>query len=126
MATEIVAEKDELSRRVNRLEADNLKLHEQVASMALAPQGDDLSEELRLLAEEKSAIEKNYALLKRQYAQLQDQYDAAGSLFPDNSDLVAENRTLRGALDRLTEERDELKAGLDATIAKLETLMAEV
>lgn len=128
MASEIVEEKDEMSRRVTRLETENLKLHEQIASMALAPQGggEELAEELRLVAEEKAAIEKNYALLKRQYAQLQDQYDAAGSQMDDNSDLMVENRTLRSALNRLTEERDEMKASLDAAIAELESLMTEV
>lgn len=129
-AQEIAEEKVVLSARVTALEKENLKLHEQIATHALAPEPDaGVSEELEALRAEKTTLEQNYQLLKRQYVSLQDELEAledgkatSSSDMPDQA-LIAENAQLKARVRYLEEEKASVRDDLDGAIERLETMV---
>jgi chromosome segregation ATPase len=135
-AIHMAAEKAALEGRVTALEQENLKLHEQVATLSLTPEPPANDGALAALREEKEALEGNYSLLKRQYAALQDEAEAlrdgaaegataTGSDGEMESRLRGENAELKKAIMVLKAERDDIRAELDGSIAKLETLLED-
>ncbi|NVJ71474.1 MAG: hypothetical protein HWE08_14030 [Alphaproteobacteria bacterium] len=127
------AEKATLESRVGALEQENLKLHEQVATLSLRDTGADSDDALEALREEKAAIEQNYSLLKRQYATLQDEMEAledrlAASTAANGQggDAVAgENAELKKAIMALQAERDDIRTELDGAITKIEAMVGD-
>ncbi|MFC4349250.1 hypothetical protein ACFO5Q_15465 [Kordiimonas lipolytica] len=135
-AEKMRAEKATLESRVGALEQENLKLHEQVATLSLQDNGADTDAAMATLAEEKAAIEQNYGLLKRQYATLQDEMEgledrlaaqAAASSDGGDADsaMAAENAELKKAVMALKAERDEIRSELDGAIGQLETIVGD-
>lgn len=126
------AEKATLESRVTSLEQENLKLHEQVATLSLQDNSQTDANALATLREEKQALEHNYNLLKRQYATLQDEMEAredaatpAGADSEAETRLRGENAELKKAIMALKAERDDIRTELDSAIAKLEPLVEE-
>ncbi len=139
-AEKMRAEKATLESRVGALEQENLKLHEQVATLSLQDNGADTDAAMATLAEEKAAIEQNYGLLKRQYATLQDEMEAledrlaaqtaanaegGGTGGGNDEALAAENAELKRAVMALKAERDGIRSELDGAIGQLETLVGD-
>lgn len=127
------AEKATLESRVTSLEQENLKLHEQVATLSLQDNSQTDSGAMATLKEEKQALEHNYNLLKRQYATLQDEMEAREDAAPApaagdgeaEARLRGENAELKKAIMALKAERDDIRTELDTAIAKLEPLVEE-
>lgn len=131
-AIHLAAEKAAFESRVAALEQENLKLHEQVATLSLQDSGADKGDALAAATAEMEAMEQNYSLLKRQYASLQDELEGlrdAAPVVADSSEmetkLRAENAELKKAIMVLKSERDDIRKELDGTIAKLETLVED-
>ncbi|TNE62473.1 MAG: hypothetical protein EP335_12865 [Alphaproteobacteria bacterium] len=129
VAHEMAEDKRALGERVARLEAENLKLHEQVAAFALAAPAEAADDgRAAALEAEKAALEQNYQLLKRQYASLQDELelaqDAPAAPISD-SELAEENARLKQEVLDLTAARDGIRAELDSAIEQLESMIAE-
>ncbi|NVJ99809.1 MAG: hypothetical protein HWE25_16780 [Alphaproteobacteria bacterium] len=127
------AEKATYESRIASLEQENLKLHEQVATLSLQDNTAADDGALAALKEEKQALEHNYNLLKRQYATLQDEMEARedAAPAPEGGDaemeakLRGENAELKKAIMALKAERDTIRDELDTAIAKLEPLVKE-
>jgi len=131
-AIHLAAEKAAFESRVTALEQENLKLHEQVATLSLQENSSDKGDALAAATAEMEALEQNYNLLKRQYASLQDEMEGLRDTAPtgDSSSemeikLRAENAELKKAIMVLKSERDDIRKELDGTIAKLETLVED-
>lgn len=135
MAAKLTTEKSALESRITALEQENLKLHEQVASLSLQESAPVDENALAQIKDEKAAIEQNYMLLKRQYATLQDEMEALQNAEPAevveanghevDDRLVGENAELKRMVMALKSERDDVKSELDGAIAKLETLVGD-
>lgn len=124
VAVTIADEKAQMAERITALEQENLKLHEQVAALALQSASSDADEKIASLEQEKAAIDQNYQMLKERYAELQG--DLASSDENENqanSTLQAENIKLRETLASMEQEKTKLKSELDKTIAELEALL---
>lgn len=125
----------ELEERFHAVEQENLRLHEQVATLSLASnnEADDTAGRVAALETEKHAIQQNYDLLKRQYTSLQDEFEGlqdnigADNISHDQADssLTDEIRTLRSALDATVNERDKIRTELDEVINELEGYLAQ-
>lgn len=131
-AIHLAAEKAAFESRVAALEQENLKLHEQVATLSLQNNSSDNGEALIAAKTDLKAIEQNYSLLKRQYANLQDELESLRDAAPTGdssgemeSQLRAENAELKKAIMVLKSERDDIRKELDSSIAKLETLVED-
>ncbi len=128
----LAAEKAAFESRIAALEQENLKLHEQVATLSLKDSSPDSDEALAAARAELQAVERNYSLLKQQYANVQDELeglreaqapsDGSGEM---ESKLRAENAELKKAIMVLKSERDDIRKELDSNIAKLETLVED-
>lgn len=124
VAVTIADEKAQMAERITALEQENLKLHEQVAALALQPASLDADEKIASLEQEKAAIDQNYQMLKERYAELQGDLASSGENENQaNSTLQAENIKLREALASMEQEKTKLKSELDKTIAELEALL---
>ena len=133
MAASTAEEKIALTGRVNSLEQENLKLHEQVAAFALQPDPvvpDPIVDDARIseLETEKSAIENNYRMLKEKYAALQDEMEAQPAASPDtilDNVGAVENSRLKQIIAEMEEEKNAIKGDLDKAIAELETMLED-
>lgn len=124
-----------LEERFHAVEQENLRLHEQVATLSLASDNEteDTTGRIAALETEKHAIQQNYDLLKRQYTSLQDEFEglqdnvSPPSNSDDHTDTDIENevRTLRSALDATVSERDMIRTELDNVINELEGYLAQ-
>ena len=123
-ASSITAEKAQLAERVAKLEAENLKLHEQIAAHALQTPSADLERQLAATLEEKSALEQNYRLLKSKYADLQETADKPRGLKIDLNAKLEKER-LQEKLEEMRAEKEMIKAELDSAIANLEPLAGD-
>jgi len=129
-SAEVMREKDALTERLVALEAENLKLHEQVAVYALQPNAQALEARYETLQEEYAATNSNYRMLKQQYAALQDAMEArssaeAGTDSTGQNASQAETVRLNSLLAALSAEKDTMRAELDKAIAELETVLEE-
>jgi len=125
-----------LSDRITALEAENLKLHEQVAAYALQPEPQTDDTHIKTLQEENAATTRNYQMLKQQYAVLQDELEARNasvSAGPEagpegdgaQSASQAENTHLKELVATLSEEKNTVRAELDKVISELEAVLEE-
>tara|TARA_R110002096_G_scaffold112431_7_gene244941 strand:+ start:203 stop:694 length:492 start_codon:yes stop_codon:yes gene_type:complete len=124
VALTMAEEKAQMSERINTLEQENLKLHEQVAALALQPAAPGMSDSITALEQEKTAIEQNYQMLKDRYAELQN--DVATTDDSASSDVDAlrqENTRLSAAVSTMEREKATLRTELDKTIAELEAML---
>lgn len=113
--------------RMQSLEQENHRLHEQIAALSLQePQADD-SEGTAALEAEKNALQQNYDLLKRQYTSLQDEFEGLQNQVGRDSEAngAGDDTALKQQVDMLLRERSELRTELDSVIAELETYLTE-
>lgn len=133
---EATAGRASLEDRLHSIEQENLRLHEQVATLSLSGTPSDLSDNsgrIEQLEAEKHAVERNYDLLKRQYTSLQDEFeglqDSMGAAISSETstdvDTLSELQTLRSALDAVTHERDQIRHELDQVISELEQYLMQ-
>lgn len=129
-AEELAAHSD----RVQSLEQENLRLHEQVAAVSLQQPDKGADSNLAEVEAEKAALQQNYDLLKRQYTSLQDEFeglqDRMGAESPTdtehtNASPSEETEDLRRQIGSLVRERNEMRDELDAAIAELESFLAD-
>lgn len=123
-ASSITAEKAKLAERVAKLEAENLKLHEQIAAHALQTPSADLERQLATSLEEKSALEQNYKLLKSKYADLQEEAEKPKPIGIDMATQI-KMQQLQKHLEKVQTEKEVIKAELDKAIASLEPLAGD-
>ena len=127
-ATKLVELQNGLEGKIASLEAENLKLHEQVAAYALTSENaDSASERITVLEAEKAAIAANYQMLKEKYAALQDALESAegGAVTGGAEDnaMALENNRLKQIVAEMEEEKSAIKSELDKTIGELETML---
>ncbi len=114
------------AERMQKLEQENLRLHEQIATLSLQAPAEKDIEQVKSLEAEKSALQQNYDLLKRQYTSLQDEFEG----LQNRMDIVSPESTatgddgLRQQVADLGRERDEIRSELDTAIAELEGYLA--
>lgn len=118
------------AQRLQSLEQENLRLHEQIATLSLQTTSEDNSDALMAAEAEKKALQQNYELLKRQYTSLQDEFeglqnrmDAPTSTADDAGDDNG-SEALRREIGQLMRERDAIRDELDQAIAELENFVA--
>ncbi|MFC3052697.1 hypothetical protein [Kordiimonas pumila] len=126
-----VQENTFLKAHIASLEQENLKLHEQVATLALTDT-DAPDSRIQELEHQNAALEQNYQLLKNRYAALRDEFDslqeklsAPPTSQSDNADqeLQSENNALKAKIADMEYEKNTIKAELDKTIQDLETMV---
>ncbi|MBL4639821.1 MAG: hypothetical protein JKY57_04755 [Kordiimonadaceae bacterium] len=125
-AATIAEEKAAMATRINVLEQENLKLHEQVATLALQPAAQDTRGQVEILTQEKATLSQEVQQLKNSYAALQDETQNApvGEAGTHNtSDMEAANAYLKAENATMQQEKAMMRAELDKTIAELETLL---
>ncbi|MCK0068347.1 hypothetical protein [Kordiimonas laminariae] len=124
-AASITNEKVQLAERVAKLEAENLKLHEQIAAYALQTPSADIERQLTTVQEEKASLEQNYKLLKTKYADL---LEAQETPKPVDINLSAqiEMQRMKKMLEEMQAEKEMIKAELDKAIANLDPLAGDV
>jgi len=129
MAAIAVEAKNTLAERVSSLEQENLKLHEQVAALALQPTESTNDTRVAELEAEKAAINDNFLMLKQKFAQLQDQLEnQAASTNGEQSDpnaAMAENNRLKQIITEMEAEKTAIKGELDKTIGELESMLED-
>lgn len=114
------------AERVQALEQENLRLHEQIATLSLQEAGADPSEGAAKLEAENEALKQNYDLLKRQYTNLQDEHEGLQDRMANMaSSSTGGDQELQKQVNALASERDEIKSELDSVIKELEAFMAE-
>ncbi len=124
VAVTMAEEKSQMAERITALEQENLKLHEQVAALALQPATPEMSGKVESLEQEKAAIEQNYQLLKDRYTELQDNLANSSNTEGANDNVLhTDNAKLREALSNMEQEKAKLKLELDKTIADLEAML---
>lgn len=120
--------------RIQSLEQENLRLHEQIAAAALQQPETDNDHKLAEVESEKSALQQNYDLLKRQYTSLQDEFEGlqdrmgetgTGDLDQTNAPSNDETDELRRQIGSLVRERNDMRDELDTAIAELEGFLAD-
>lgn len=121
-----------LKAHIQSLEQENLKLHEQVASLSLQSNSEDQNassdETVLELEAAKASIEQNYQLLKNRYAALQDELENLQQTPHSSSDgdsVMAENLALRQEIASMKQEKETLKGELDKAIATVETMLED-
>ena len=126
-STAAIAEKD---ARIEALESENLRLHEQIATLSLQqdtpPVEKDDSRYSELQAE-KNALQQNYDLLKRQYTSLQDEMEGMESGNSNDGTSSGNDKELsimKATVESLTEERDMIRMELDKAIQELESFLS--
>ena len=132
--TSASAEQSAQNERIQSLEQENLRLHEQVAAAALQQPEADNNGKLAELESEKSALQQNYDLLKRQYTSLQDEFEGLqdrmgeeGTADTEQTSAPSNEETdeLRRQIGSLMRERNDIRDELDATITELEGFLAD-
>lgn len=125
VAVTMADEKAQMTERIAVLERENLKLHEQVAALALKPATSETHDRLENLEQEKAALEQNYQLLKARYEELQDAQTNTETEHSnrDDSGMRVENERLTGLISNMELEKATLQNELDQTIAELEALL---
>lgn len=124
VALTMAEEKAHMAERINTLEQENLKLHEQVAALALQPASPDMGDRISVLEQEKAAIEQNYQLLKSRYAELQEEATTtAGDTSSGDDALRIENAKLSATVSTMKQDKATLRSELDKTIAELEAML---
>jgi len=123
IAKAAAGENTTMADRIASLEQENLKLHEQVAALALQPAANDVDKGLESLREEKATLARDYQLLKSQHADLKNQLsnDNTGSEADLDLQKIIDGLTHKNAM--MEQEKSSLKKELDKTIADLEALM---
>ncbi len=121
------------NERIQVLEQENLRLHEQMAAISLQePPTDD--KKITPVEVEQTALQQNYDLLKRQYTSLQDEFEGLQDrMGTDNTDSAADSDApsndetdgLRRQIGALMRERDDMRDELDSAIAELESFLAD-
>jgi predicted nuclease with TOPRIM domain len=120
--------------RIQSLEQENLRLHEQVATASL--QQPEASNDGRLteVEAEKVALQQNYDLLKRQYTSLQDEFEGlqdrvsrenSGDADQNDTPTNEETDSLRRQIGSLMRERNDMRDELDTVIAELEGFLTD-
>lgn len=124
----LIAEKD---ARIEALEGENLRLHEQIATLSLqqdVPSVDAGDKDYSALEAEKNALQQNYDLLKRQYTSLQDEMEGMETdSMPSSGEAPADDKELsimKATVESLTEERDMIRNELDNAINELESFLS--
>lgn len=123
VAATMADEKTQMAERITALEQENLKLHEQVAALALQPVSHESDDRIQALEQEKASLEQNYQLLKSRYAELQDELENSSDDAEEGTTLRADNDRLAAIIVSMEQEKTNLKSELDKTIAELETLL---
>jgi len=120
--------------RIQSLEQENLRLHEQVAAASLQQPEASNDGNIDKVEAEKTALQQNYDLLKRQYTSLQDEFEGlqdrmgsenSGGADQDDTPSNDETDSLRRQIGSLMRERDEMRDELDAVIAELEGFLTD-
>lgn len=126
-ATKLVELQNGLEGKIASLEAENLKLHEQVAAYALTSENaDSASERITVLEAEKAAIAANYQMLKEKYSALQDEMEAAATAIDSDAGAAfSENTRLKQVIAEMEAEKAAVRSELDKTISELETMVEE-
>jgi len=128
----VSADQASQNERIQELEQENLRLHEQVAAISLQEVTGDGDAKAAVEAE-KAALQQNYDLLKRQYTSLQDEFeglqDRMGGDTAQSADVSYtpsndETDDLRRQIGALMRERDDMRGELDSAIAELEGFLA--
>ena len=124
------AEQTAQSKRLQTLEQENLRLHEQIAAISLQAPSDDGSgddgDKIAAIEAEKAALQQNYELLKRQYTSLQDEFEGLQDrMGGENDNAGDETGALRRQIGELVRERDSMRGELDGAIAELENYLAD-
>ncbi len=128
-AKDNVREKTALNERIGQLEADNLNLHEQVASFTLDESSHQINEEaLATLTQDYADLQSKHSELRELNISLQQTLDASvdDSQTPSQEDVAvveAENRDLKEQIVQLEQDKIAMTHRLDDTIAKLEILL---
>ncbi len=122
LARAAMDERHSLTARVNTLETENLRLHDEVARLAIGESsGDspqdvaDLKRAAESLKSDYLAIDRNFALLKEQYALLQEENESLGS----GNSGIADERELRNELNEANARIADLIASANVAEAAL-------
>lgn len=97
----------ELKSALERVEMENLRLHEKIAALTLEDRKSE-SETVEKLLLQKDSLEKELNSIKQTNQNLSE----------DNKNLLMENTNLR-------KDKDAIRIKLDSTIKKVETLLGE-
>lgn len=125
-AATIAEEKAQMATRLSTLEQENLKLHEQVATLALQPASSEAEKQVDILTHEKAALLQETQQLKNSYAALQEEMQTSASAVSSNTDttqLQALNAQLKAEITAMQQDKSEIRAELDKTIADLENML---
>lgn len=120
--------------RIQSLEQENLRLHEQVAAASLQQPEASNDGNIAEIEAEKAALQQNYDLLKRQYTSLQDEFEGlqdrlgsedSGDTDQNDTPPNGETDSLRRQIGSLMQERNDMRNELDTVIAELEGFLTD-
>lgn len=121
-----LSERADIRGALERVEKENLQLHEKIASLTLSERMQDNADSA--LRAEKDALEQNFTRLQSQYDALRASASAQQTSGASDSTLTSlqnEIATLKADNDDLRREREAIRSRLDAAIAQVETLISE-
>ena len=120
------SERADIRGALERVEKENLQLHEKIASLTLSERMQDNADSA--LRAEKESLEQNFTRLQSQYDALRASANTSSAAPASSSSLASlesEIASLKADNEDLRREREAIRSRLDAAIAQVETLISE-